>query len=711
MNNEIKEPHVKEGQTQVYLDGHINPQSGVDTNAPYLNTPPKQLLDLTAQFYKSGKSDSQVLAILVGMGIPQQMALSGISAHKSALGMYNENKQKNHNKMNFTLTQLYENVMKSIGTLKVMKADGSRISYSASTALNILENSLSMFPHSFSMNHANDNDLSENSNINYKSDKFALVKLGEIKGSHNSLPVFVGQSMGVLLETSNDESALIEKSRRLINELNTAQKISSGVSYKVIELTPAKVNEISNFVSYKSASEDTSITEDLVNPNLKYKIAKTLHRNLTQYDFLIPVQEIRSYIDNLYNSSKWSFRISEAIERNEIGKGPMVESLINDLSNTLKESTDIKKTFMSIASKHPWSSDVKGILNEMAVEDKRAASNNGGSVSSVLSPVIENENGLNFILHGKTYAMKDGKITESIVNDQRFFNVFEGLKLFKHTNDSLVIFGQNEKSLEYSLSEGKLTLGKMDLTENSPTQIKEALLSSNFFGYKFHTNADTVAKFFESVDLLYEMDNFTNISSNEFLALYLTMIAVEEGIWINKVNGGMKLNEMKFIPSATEAVKTIKEFINYDASAILAERLISEGNEAAKVIKKRTELSETISFLEGKKTKITEAITKIGKSEELDEALSLINSEISKFEKELQETYSIVEKKTKDQYLNDGYVEANVFRPTAGLKKGQTVMVNAEEYTSLGDNDLLTIIDPKTDKEKIVKKSDLKVEI
>ena len=65
MNNEIKESHVKEGQTQVYLDSHIDPQYGVDTNAPYLNTPSKQLLDLTAQFYQSGRTDAQVLAILV----------------------------------------------------------------------------------------------------------------------------------------------------------------------------------------------------------------------------------------------------------------------------------------------------------------------------------------------------------------------------------------------------------------------------------------------------------------------------------------------------------------------------------------------------------------------------------------------------------------------------------------------------------------------
>jgi hypothetical protein len=38
MNNEIKE-HLKEGQTQVYSDGRIDPQYGVNTNAPYLNNP------------------------------------------------------------------------------------------------------------------------------------------------------------------------------------------------------------------------------------------------------------------------------------------------------------------------------------------------------------------------------------------------------------------------------------------------------------------------------------------------------------------------------------------------------------------------------------------------------------------------------------------------------------------------------------------------
>lgn len=719
---------INEGQTQVYMNGHIDHQYGVDTNTSYLNNPPKQLLDLILPLYKSGKSDKQILSILIGMGVQQQMALSGIYAFKSMIASQNENNQKNHNKMKFTLTNLYENVIKSINTLNEMKADKSRISYSAATAINILESSLQMFPHGrytdyLSKNSMNNQKVSENSSINYTEDKYALVQLGEINNFGNLIPIFIGESTGILIETSNDESALIEKSKFLLRGLSVKEGINPTTSFMLIELTPDKIAEINALIEKQKSSQDNindinniilkqTVNEDHNNPNLKYRIAKNLHRELTQYDWLLPVQELRKYITDMHNVSKWSFRISEAIDRNSTGKGTLVESLLNDLNNTLKESVDIKSTFTKIASKYPWSSDVKSILNEMSIEEKKAISNNAASVSCILSPILENKNGLNFYLHGKTYSIKDDQISESIVTDQRFFNVLEGLNLFKYKDNKLVIFGRDDKSLEYDLSEGTLVLGDINLTESTPNKIKESLLSTNFFGYRLHNNADTVAKFFESIDLLHEMDNFTNLSSNEFLQLYLTVIAVEEGYWINKVNHSMKLNEMIFISTATDTVKLVKEFINYDISMVISDKLIAEGDKNAQVLRTRSEISERIVFLEEQKTKINQAIKTIGESAELTEALSIIDIEISKFEKDLQETYmSVTEKKTKSQYLNDGYVDAKVHKASTDLKKGQMVMVNAEDYTSLGDDDLLTVINPNTEKETIVKKADLKVEI
>ena len=76
-----------------------------------------------------------------------------------------------------------------------------------------------------------------------------------------------------------------------------------------------------------------------------------------------------------------------------------------------------------------------------------------------------------------------------------------------------------------------------------------------------------------------------------------------------------------------------------------------------------------------------------------------------------EEEEVVVEKKSEKDYLNDGYVKANVIKAGSGLRKGMDVMVNAEEYTSLGDDDMLEVIDPKKGKTTIIQKANLKVQI
>jgi hypothetical protein len=654
---------IKEGQTQVYSGGSIDRQYGVNTDAPYLNMPPQQLIDIVGVlFAQSGKTkldgkngkvvesgpmtDSQVLAILVGMGTPQQLAMSAINAFKGNQTEIteNNNKQKNHNEMKFTIAELHENVMKSIEALKVMNSDNSRVSYSAKNALDILQESLKAFPMRF----------------------------------------------------NNEETEVI--------------------------------------------SEEI---ENSVNPMLKFNIAKNLHKSLASSDWLNPIRELRSYITGAYADTKWSFRVTEAIARTQTQKGKMFEGLVNDLEGLLNESSDtIKSKFSAVAAKNPWSMDCKAILNEMKAEDNKASENGGGTISTILSPVLESENGLTFHLHGKNYNFDGKTITEAEVKDARFFDVLEGLGMFKNMNNTLVTFGEgNDRTLEYNLTEGTIKLGKTDLSNASIIELKESLMALNFFGYRNQWKIDKVCKFFESVDLLAEMDNFTNITSTEFDNLFLTMIGVNEGIYVNKVNSAMHINEMVFVSSATETVKLVKEFINYDASPILSEKLIAENNEVAKVEKSRSDISDKISFLEEKKAKVKEAINKLGETEELTEAMNLLEEEISKFEKSLQETYdkvvlggnkgdkskthdgedfeeedekkeeAVTEKKSRNDYLNDGYVEAEVSKSGNGLKKGMEVMVSAEDYTSLGDDDQLEVMDPKTGKSTICPKSQLNVKI
>ena len=623
---------VNEGQTQVYTDGHIDAQPGVNTNALYLNNPNSQLMDIIhVLFNQSGRmsdgdkgdkiehsgsmTDQQVMTILVGMGIPQQMAMSGIAKyremHKDQSDIYTENNnQKNHNKMKFTLTDLYENVMDSINGLKAMDNDNSRVSYSVKESLTVLEDALAAFP----------------------------MKL------------------------------------------------------KNADLT--------------AISEEL---ENSVSPDLKFKIARNLYSRLAQSTWLNPISELREYIMESYNNAKWEFRISESIERTENQKGKLMESFNSDLVSLLNES-DVKSKFAVVAAKHPWSMDAKQIVNEMNAEDQKVASTANGKVVSVLSPVLESEEGLTFHLHGKNYTYNGTDITEANVTDPRFFDVSEGLNMFSRNGNILSLHGENGKSLEYNITEGTLTMGKVDMTNYSIIELKESLLATNFSGYRNQWQNDKICKFFESVDLIAEMDNFTTVQNQEFLDVFLTMIGVNEGIYINKVNPGMNLNEMVKIDTATETVEIVKEFINFDVSPILSERLIAEDNDKAIEENKRKDLTDSISFLEEKKSEVEAAIKKLGETEELTEALNLLAEELNGKEKELADSY-ISEKKTKDDYLNDGFVEASLKVNSQGLKKRQEVLVSAEEYASLGDDDMLSIIIPKTGKSVVMPKGDLEVKI
>jgi len=626
---------MNEGQTQVYSDGAIAAQPGVNTSAPYLNQPRQQLMDIIqVLFNQSGKmsdivptgknqtskithsagmTDQQVLAILVGMGIPQQMAVSGIAKYRemssqSDIYTENNNKQKNHKKMKFTLTDLYENVVDSINGLKAMDNDNSRVSYSVKESLTILEKAITAFP----------------------------MKL-----------------------KNADLSAISEE------------------------------------------------LENSVNPNLKFQIASNLYSKLAQSTWLNPISELREFIMESYESSKWYFRISESIERTGNQKGNLMESLNSDLTSLLNES-DVKSKFAVIAAKHPWSMDAKAIINEMNAEDKKVASTANGKIVTLLSPVLESDNGLQFQLHGKNYNFDGKDITEANVTDPRFFDVSEGLDMFSRNGNILSLYGENGKSLEYNITEGTLTMGKVDMTNYSIIELKESLLATNFSGYRKQWQNDKICKFFESIDLLAEMDNFTTIQSQEFLDVFLTVIGVQEGIYINKVNPAMSLNEMVKLNTATETVNIVKEFINFDISPILSERLLAENNEKAIDESKRKNLTETISFLEEKKSEVEAAIKKLGDNTELTEALDLLAEELKGKEKELADSY-ISEKKTKDDYLNDGFVEASVVKASQGLKKRQEVLVNAEEYASLGDDDLLTVMIPKTGKSIVLPKEDLEV--
>ena len=499
---------------------------------------------------------------------------------------------------------------------------------------------------------------------------------------------------------STENKALIWQ---LLMEMNAFINIPDHYFSKVKSLYE-EINKLKEGTKSKFDIIDTK-----VNPTLKYNIATRLFRECATYDWIDPVSDLRSYIKEMYSSNVWSFKVNEAVSVLSTRNNPLDSRLSEDFRSLLKESADssIEDKIISLSKKNPWSKEAASLANQIN-ENRKGANQGKINVDRIFSPVLVEGNSFYFYLNGKTYRMHGSKITESQVADSRFTRIIEAMGMFKKSDDVLTMYGQNEKSLEINLSEGTVKLGETDLSDAGVASVKEALMTTRFFSHKDLWMIEKVCSLVEHIDMIAEMDNFLGLSSQEFLNVFLTMISVDEGIWVNKVNGSMRINEMKFFESATDALNEAKSFIGYDATSYLSERLIKEGNEMAKIQERRDILNKELTFLEEKKLDLESAIKKIGSSEELTEALNLINSEISKKEKELQSTY-ISEKKSKADYLNDGYVEATLKNSVQSLKKGQDVLINAEEFASLGADDLIDVIDAKTTKSYLVPKGDINV--
>ena len=623
---------INEGQTQVYMNGGVTPQFGVNTSAPHLNNPPQQLIDIIRPLAASGKSDAQLLAILVGMGIDQQLAISGINACRLTSVVHENNKpQKNDKQMKFTLIDLYEKVNSAILALDEMASDGGRISYSAKMAKNELNETLKSFP----------NDL--------------VLKLGE----------------GSVVLSFNEGKELTE---------------------------------------YKEQIEES------INPSKKYNLMGDVYAVASKHSHISEMINLTSWIDQVYESNKWSFGVVYKLRAMSNKNDKLHEGLKNSLYSILGQPTEeIKESIKAIASKNPWSNEVSELVYAIKESDKEFNNQVGASPSRVITPFINEEDGTIVNINGENYKINENEVTKVTVSNQIYNNIIETLAMSSINGDKISFYGQRDKALVFDMNEGTLMLGGMNLSEKSVYEVRQALLTERFYHYAESNKVDKICMMLENIESITEMDNVLNLTSAEYAGLYLTMIAVKEGVYVNKINQGMNTNELVFYPSATEAITEAKSFIGYDASNYLSERLIAEGNERAIIEKKRSDINDRISFLQEKRNEVLEAIKSIGETEELTKAKELVEAEIKNSERELSETYSSLDEKKLskieiDKFADDGYVEATLTKTIDNdFKKGDTIMVNAEDYSSMGNGDLMKIINPSSGNNKLVDKKDLKI--
>lgn len=441
-----------------------------------------------------------------------------------------------------------------------------------------------------------------------------------------------------------------------LKEMRNDDKLgfSASAAQSIIENCLSKLN-ISNdneLVLQECIKSGMEIEDTLVNPVLKYAVAEGLFYELTQYDWIMPVADLRKSISETFGGDKWGYvaaKFARKISKNTGNKA--FENLYDSLIDTLIDEDNRRLALKNVLLENTWNTEAKNILASIVAEEKaeqgeintKVYENSNCSIRKNISPVIVDGENRVFFLNGKNYIYNGKGMNEARVTDRRYLNVLEGLSLMKYEEDKnrLVYYGKNDMVLEYNCNDDSFNLsGNEEFSKMSLIDMNETLKRSGIFDRETIGNCEKLVKFYESRDLLTDLNHITTISRDDVAGVMVSIINVEEGILVNKVNLPFSYNELVVCESATEACKVIKDFMKYDATQILAERLKVEGEEQAIIESKRNEIKDTITFLTQKRAELIEAIQETGDNEQLKEALKLVESEIRKFEKELQESYS-----------------------------------------------------------------------
>ena len=461
------------------------------------------------------------------------------------------------------------------------------------------------------------------------------------------------KDMKLTLEKLHTQS---EKTIAALEEMKSDNSLgfSASSAQKIIEGAMAKLQMTKDdqTVMEEKIKAGYKIDDTLVNPVLKYTVTEGLYTALTQYDWLQPVSDFRNMIAESFIADKWSY-VTANFANSLAGQSsnPSYANLYESLVDVLIDEENVRHALKDVLLENSWNADAKSLLIAIVNEEKEERGevntslyeNSSCSVRKTFSPLIIDENKKVFHLNGKNYIFDGKTLEEATVTDRKYINALEGLSILKYDadKDRLVYYGKNNMVLEYNCQTDELSLTGIDnINEMSILDINETLKRCGIFDRETIGNCEKLVKFFEAKDILVELDNpVTTIQSNKLAGVFVTIINVQEGVYVNKVNIPNNINEMVYYKTAKEACDAIRDFMKYDASNILSEKLQAEGVKNAIIESKRNEIRETLSFLSEKRAQLIEGLQETDNNEQVKAALELVEGEIRKFEKELQETY------------------------------------------------------------------------
>lgn len=388
----------------------------------------------------------------------------------------------------------------------------------------------------------------------------------------------------------------------------------------------------------------------------------------------------------------------EFLQRNEVYI--LIEQIIYDLEmdnnrsyfaksiNKLREVSESENPVIDILERmeeDKWIPLVKRLYEYASkLKGSITGENPNFKISRVYSPVESiDENRFVFVSSGKILETNGSIIEESdfqltdnfksllyIAESARFFE--KGMRIYPNTNSVL--------DLEF----GDTTTVKLNGKVVESTEVANHLLSAGYVKMGETGKLSYITQAVSEGSKIKDINFAYKVVSSIFEGLSATVFNLNEKVYIQKVNRGMKENVLIEAQSAEEAIRMVKDFMNYDISNSLIHLLENEKAEASRREKEINKIESRIKFLIESLADL-ERVAKINGvegSEHIKKAKELLLTQITEQNKSLEKFGLIQESnpnKTLNKKLNESHFKiGDKVTCKASGKTGKVVKLDKE---------------------------------
>ena len=392
------------------------------------------------------------------------------------------------------------------------------------------------------------------------------------------------------LERTNTSRMIIERHFSKVVALEIDEK-NSQVKAEVAGLRKPTQVVLAESVAVNGVADTTLLKQiDILESSMKelkaYAWMKSVADFLKESDEYLKRNQVYILIERVIHdlesdkSAKFFKKAIEKLREASESTAPVTE---------LVESLESEKWIPLVKRLYEYASKLKGSVN---------GENPNFKVSRIYSPVEAiDENTYAFASSGKFLEVSNGILCESDRQMDPTFkalvNIAESAKIDKN---GMRIY-PNVNSVVDIAFEGSTPNVKLNGAVVEAKDVNSRLLAGGFLKLGETQKSSFILHAIEEGHKIKDIDFGYKVTSSVFEGLSASIYNLNDKIYVQTVNRGMKVNTLIEAQTAEEAVRLVKDFMNYDITSSVSHLLENEKAEADRRQREIAKIESRIKFL------------------------------------------------------------------------------------------------------------------